>query len=647
MTFIAALVAAAADLAAPVSADAIIVTAPAPPSRVQPPSVGHDDAQLIDLQPRSAGDVLRELPGVSVRPNSRGETIARVRGADERQTQVFLDGAPLIVPWDGRADIGIIPAGLIGSVRVVKGATPIEYGPNAVAGAVDFTTRFSRERTVRAAISAGPMGYADGWAVGTAPLGSAAAMTLSVAGITRDAQPVADHDALPFSQDGSDRRTNTDLDSVSLFGGIDWARGPVAARIELLRVSSKRGIAPESDRDPAVDAPRYWRYPDIDLTQLNLAAKAEFGAAELRLTGWRQWFDQEIVQYRTAGYDSVRAREDDRDDTLGGRAVLAVPAGPAELRLVANASASRHRQIDTNAAGVRGPQLDFRQDLLSIGGEADLPLGRGAATLGLAWDKSSNPKTGDKPAQPSKDALALSAAFRQPIGDALALVASVGRRNRFPSARELFGEALGRFVPNPDLQPEQSWLFDLDLKGARGPVRFSFNPFLILSDDTIAQRIVTVGGVRKRQRFNLPGSTSYGVDTGLTVKLGGGLGLDLGASLLRARARGNALPFDRLVQRPSYDAFAALDWQATPRLWLRAEARAVGGAVDLAPNGTKARLKPGQELNLRARYRVASFAGQSLSITANADNIADDVITPQLGLPLPGRSLRIGLLLTQ
>ncbi|MEO6433701.1 MAG: TonB-dependent receptor [Sphingomicrobium sp.] len=647
MTLIALLLAAAAELAAPTQTDAIIVTAPAPPSRVQPPTVGHDDEQLIDLQPSAAGDTLRDLPGVSIRPNSRGETIARVRGAEERQTQVFLDGAPLIVPWDGRSDIGIIPAGLIGSVKVVKGSTPIEYGANAVAGVVDFTTRSSRERTVRASMSIGPMGYADGWAVATAPLSEEVAATLSVAGLTRDAQPIASHGALPFSQDGSNRRTNTDLDSLSLFGGIDLARGPIQARIGLLRVSAKRGIAPESDRDPAVDAPRYWRYPDIDLTQLNLAAKSDLGRAELRLTGWRQWFDQEIVQFTRADYQTVRAREDDRDDTLGGRAVLAVPLGWVDLRLVANGATSTHRQVDTNAAGTAGPRLTFRQELISLGGETDVPVGRGAASFGLAWDRSSNPRTGDKPAQPAKDALALTAALRQPLGSALTLTASAGRRNRFPSARELFGEALGRFVPNPDLEPEQSWLFDLDLAGSRGPLSFSVNPFLILSKHTIAQRIVTIAGVRKRQRFNLTGSTSFGVDVGGKAALGDGLDLDFGASLLRARAKGEDLPFKRLVQRPSFEAYAALDWQANPRLWLRGEARAIGGAVDLAPNGTKARLKPGQELNLRARYRIAMVAGQDVSIMANVDNILDGVVTPQLGLPLPGRSFRLGLMLSQ
>ena len=68
-----------------------------------------------------------------------------MRGSEERQTAVFLDGAPLVVPWDGRIDLGLIPAGLIGRIEIRKGAVPIEYGTNAVAGVVDLQSRSGAE----------------------------------------------------------------------------------------------------------------------------------------------------------------------------------------------------------------------------------------------------------------------------------------------------------------------------------------------------------------------------------------------------------------------------------------------------------------------------------------------------------------------
>ena len=626
------------------SPESIVITAERPPSRVLPPVVELDDAQLLERQTKSAADAVKALPGVSVRTNSRGETIARVRGSEERQTQVFFDGAPLAVPWDGRADIGVLPAGLIGAVRATKGAVPIEYGTNAVAGAIDLQTRSGGEGGFRAMGSAGTMDFAEGAAVATLPAGPLG-LTLAGAGLTRNAEPVANLDALPFSQPDSRRRVNTDLDSVSLFGSAAYESGPLTARASLLHFDAERGIAPESDRDPAVNAPRYWRYPDIRQTQLNLASELELSSqSSLRFVGWRQWFEQTILQFTDVTYSTVRAREDDEDDTLGGRLVLSTAAAPFKFRLVGSAQTSRHAQVDQAFPAAPGPRLIYRQNLYSVGGEADAPLEPGKATLGLAYDHSANPRTGDKPEHPDRGALAFSAAYRVPLNEEWSFAASGGRRNRFPSSRELFGEALGRFLPNPDLKPEQAWLADLELRYARSRFTAQINPFLSVAKDTIAQRVVQVDGRNLRQRFNLSGSKSYGIDAALAADVTDRLGVELTGTLLRARADEGAATFRRLPQRPSYELGAAATFEPIDILSLRAELRRVGPAVDLDPNGNKARLAPGNEVNLRGRWQVGEvWRGAKLALTASVENLTDDVITPQLGLPLPGRSFRIGV----
>jgi iron complex outermembrane recepter protein len=618
--------------------DTITVTAQPSQTRVLPPSVAIGEERLLERQPRSAAEALEGLAGVSVRTNSRGETIARVRGSEERQTQVFLDGAPLAVPWDGRVDLGVVPAGLIGAVRATKGAVPIEYGANAVAGAVDFETRSGGERNFRAQGSAGSYGYGDASLIATLPAGGVD-LTFAASGLTRDAEPVASLAALPFSQPRSDRRLNTDLDSGTLFAAARYAAGDLTLRGYLLHVKAERGIAPESDRDPAVDAPRYWRYPHVEQTQAALTSNFDFGQSSARLVLWRQWFGQRILQYSDASYTTVSASQEDQDDTHGGRLVLSTALEPLRFRLIGTAQTSRHAQTDSP-----GARLIYKQNLYTLGGEADAPIGPGQATLGLAYDRSTNPRTGDKPDQPAKDAFAFSAAYRVSLGDGLTLALSAGRRSRFPSARELFGEALGRFLPNPDLAPERAWLADAELTYARDGLSVTLNPFFIRNEHTIAQRVVRVNGVNRRQRYNLSGSRSYGVDAAFVARIAGPLEIELNGSLLRARADEGAAPFRRLVQRPSLETLAALTWTPMDTLSLRGEWRHVGSAVDLAPNGSKARLAPGNELNLRGRWNLLTLAsGTRFYLTGSIDNLADDVITPQLGLPLPGRSFRIGV----
>ncbi len=616
----------------------ITVTAPAAADRVLPPQQIITADSLVDRQPRSLADVLRGIAGVSVRANSRGETVARIRGAEERQTQVFLDGAPLGVPWDGRVDLGLLPAGLLGEARVLKGAAPIEYGVNAVAGVVDFQTRQSAQGSF-AHLEAGSLGSGSGSLVLAERLGGLE-VTLAAGGITRDAEPLAG--PLPFSQTSPRRRTNSDLDAASLFAALGTSLGDLDLRASLLHLSAERGIAPESDR-PAEAGARFWRYPDIALTQATLnAALALGGDAELRAVGWRQSFSQTIEQYRSATYAALARVQDDEDETLGARLVLAHRAGPLQLRWAASAQSSTHVQRDTSLpAATTGPALKYRQTLYSAGFEADARLAPGVrATLGASYDAAETPLSGDKPAQPSRGAGAASAALGVDLGDGSVLTLSGGRRTRFASARELFGEALGRFALNPDLRPEQAWLADAEWRWARPGLALTLNPFFIRSHDTLAQRVLPDG---RRQRFNLSGATSFGIDARMAHDLSDTLRLELSGTWLRARADAASAGVQRLPQRPSFEALAVLDWNVPGQFDLRAELRGVGQAIDLDAAGRSVELPAAAEIAVRAAVPVAKLGSRHLLLTLAVDNLTDAQIFPQAGLPLPGRVWRLGL----
>ena len=616
----------------------ITVTAPAGRGRVTTPVVGLTGEALLDRQPRSVADALRGLPGVSVRTNSRGETVARVRGSDERQTLVFLDGAPLAVPWDGRVDIGLIPAGLLGGLYVRKGAGAIEYGANAVAGVVDLTTR--QEGGVAVA-QAGPHALKNLSAAGVVPLGGLS-LTLAAAHQAQAALPVARLGALPFNQPASDRRLNTDLAATSLFAGLGGTAGALEWRASVLNIDARRGIAPESDRNPG--SARFWRYADWNLTQAQIALELPIGPATARAVGWRQWFGQEIESYRDASYAALGGREIDEDDTVGGRFTLSHKLGPATLRWSLSGHLSDHHQTDVAIPpGTRPAALLYRQSLASGGVEADVPLGNTRLTLGLGLDRSANPRTGDKPAQPARQAATFSAALALKPADRVSLTISGGRRNRFPSARELFGEALGRFLPNPALLPEQAWLADAELGWRAGRFTLTLTPFWQRVEGSIGQRIVRTNGVNLRQRFNQAPATSIGIDAAMQVPLADGLTLELTGTALDASSAGQPL-----LQRPAHEAMLALDWAPKSGLGeafdLRAELRRIGPARDLAADGTLARLAPATEINLRARVPVLRLGKAQVSATAAIDNLTNAVILPQLGLPQPGRSIRIGLI---
>jgi iron complex outermembrane receptor protein len=619
----------------------LVVTAPASPTRVTPPEVVLGSEALLLQQPRTLDEALNGLPGVMVRTNSRGEAVARVRGAEERQTQVFLDGAPASVPWDGRFDMSFLPAPLIGEITVVKGGAPIEYGANTVAGVVDLHTRRGAAdgSGLTALAEGGSHGYFSGAAVGTWASDRYEA-TAAAGYLSRDAFALSDPSAAPFSQPDDDARTNTDLDAWTLFGAAGGELGGLRARVSLLHVDAERGIAPEGHVDPA---PRYWRYPDWRLTQATLNAEADLGPVRVRGVGWGQWFGQTIDAYSDVTYTTVRSREVDDDTTWGGRATATHALGRGEARWSAMAQTSAHDQLDITLPAGTVLDRSFRQDLFSLGVEADQPLGETLqATVGAAYDRATNPRTGDKPPQAPMDAWAGSAALRWRAAPGVTVSAIVAQRTRFPSARELFGEALGRFAPNPDLRPETALLGDLVVDWVTPRVTLSVNPFVVDSRDTISQRVVSMGGVSRRQRFNLEGSTGAGVDAVLQARLTPRLTAELGATFLDAHAS-EADGGQRLVQRPDHELDAALAWQ-DERFSARAELRRIGPAVDLGPDGGEVDLPSATEINLAGAIVVARPAGLGrIEVTGAIDNLTDEVILPQIGLPAPGRTIRVGV----
>ena len=268
-----------------------------------------------------------------------------------------------------------------------------------------------------------------------------------------------------------------------------------------------------------------------------------------------------------------------------------------------------------------------------------MPLGSASLTFGLGLDRSANPRTGDKPAQPARQAATFSAGLALHLAEALSLTLSGGRRNRFPSARELFGEALGRFLPNPALRPEQAWLADAELAWRAPRFTLTLNPFWQRGLGSIGQRIVRVNAAALRQRFNQGATTSFGLDAALQVPLSAGLSFELTGTALDASTSAG----QPLLQRPAHEVMVALDW-APRALDVRAEIRRVGPARDLAADGSMARLAPATEINLRARVPVLRLGRVPVSATAAIDNLTNAVVLPQLGLPLPGRSIRIGLI---
>jgi iron complex outermembrane receptor protein len=194
------------------------------------------------------------------------------------------------------------------------------------------------------------------------------------------------------------------------------------------------------------------------------------------------------------------------------------------------------------------------------------------------------------------------------------------------------------------LQPERSLLGDLSVEWS---VTDALSADLALwanrSEDTLSQRTVDVAGVSRRQRYNTNGSFMFGVEAAMTLAMAENLRAEFSVALQDGQVErddnGERPP---LLQRPKEQLGIALDWQATSNLDLRAELFHTGQAYDLGSDGKTVRLPASNSVNFRGFFTVGEWIGQDIMLTVAVDNATDVLLLPQLGLPSPGRSFRLG-----
>ena len=604
-------------------------------------------------------DVLRAVPFVQVRENSRGEAQLTLRGTESRQVAVLIDGIPLTLGWDARTDLSVVPVAAARQVQLFRGLSSVLHGPNVLGGVVEVD------------ISRGdlpPEPPASGLDVGIDDTGAAVAgvtfgrqipigdQRLSIhvgAGVrSRSGVPLASGVDQPVTPDDG-RRLNSDLDHLSGFfaaryggGGGGWIS------LSSFAFRAERGVPPELH----VEEPRLWRIPETDRVVTAISAgtgwqTTPLGEGDLEASLGLDFGDTQIDSYETLAYQTVEAREFADDRTITARLVGDHTLGRGTIRSAFTWAETRHvERIDP------GETSRFRQRLFSLGVEVEQPLisrlGSGdlfsdiRATLGGSLDRASTPETGGREARDPFDAwgVRVGASSRLGSGDAR-LHVGVSRRVRFPSLRELYSGALGRFVPNPDLQPEALRTIEAGVTGGTRALAGDLEGQVVLFHQHFSDAIVRTGlGDGRFMRENRNKVTAAGMELLASVQwdrveFGGSLTWQ-DVSLIDQNAPSTQ-------RRAEYQPEIAGGVNLTGRLPAGISARlgleVIGRQFCVDPDlGSDVALDPSARLDLHAtREWKLSGALSRLQTTVALDNLTDQAVFDQCGLPQPGRLLRL------
>jgi len=137
-------------LAVAPAAQTVVVSAtltPVPEEEAGGPVASLDHETLDNLQPGSAAEALRFLPGAIVNTTGRrgGQASLFVRGGESRYNKVILDGVPVNDPG-GFFDFGVVPLQEVERMEFVRGAVSSLYGSDAMTSIVQVWTATGRTR---------------------------------------------------------------------------------------------------------------------------------------------------------------------------------------------------------------------------------------------------------------------------------------------------------------------------------------------------------------------------------------------------------------------------------------------------------------------------------------------------------------------
>ncbi len=615
----------------------------------------------------TAEELLRRLPLVQLRSNSRGEVQPDLRGADDRQIAVFLDGTPLTLGWDHRTDLSVIPLTAVRTVTLLRGLSSMLHGPNVLGGALEFDVSRGRsvDLSVRPFAGAISLDQEGGTSIGAI---SGVSFTrndddwMLRAGVGyRDNPGVALPKGalvdptlnLSLLADTNGRRLNSDRRLVDAFvsarhqlAGGGWFSGLVTV------ADAERGVPPEAH----VADPRLWRYPNQSRTVLSASGgsgqwRTDVGQGNVEAAFGVDRSTTEIDDYGSPAYMWVVGGETGETTTLTGRVLgdYRFSAGPEVWSALTLANVKHTETI------ADGPSFDYQQRLWSLGTEVEVGDREGVGanglntmwSLGASLDGSDTPLSGDKPPLNTLWDWGMRAGVTVLSGGGTVLYhAGVSRRTRFPSLRELYSGALGRFEPNPELRPESLRAGEVGITASVGDARLQLVGFhQRLGDGIVRARSVTNNGIRFK-RVNRDDIRSTGVEV-LAAGTQGRLNFSGDVTLKRVRVLDATLGGE--AQLAEYEPAVS----ATLNLGIVApEAVDVNGflryrGVQYCENVEVAgldRLGPSTTLDLEARRTFQlSGAGSSrrISGTVGVANVTDSIVLDQCGLPQPGRTVRI------
>ena len=587
-----------------------------------------DASNLIELG--------RVIPSIKSQTNSRGESLFYLRGSGERQIALFFEGVPLNIPWDNRIDLSLIPTDAIGEITITRGIPSIVYGANAIAGVININTISAQSGNQKGMIST-KLGENDFHSYSGFISGGAKKIFYAASASYKNSSGFNLPASYESEANPSKERINSSLRNYSFYGKVNYKFSDFSDfNISLSHLDSKKGVPPETN----VGTPRFWRYPEWRKSTLNINGKQNLsGRNSIFVYSFAaSKFDMQIDQYTDKTFTQIDDTEKDDDLIFNGRLIYSKVFNENSLvRFALNGLSTIHEE--KFLADNYQPQK-YSQYIYSAGAEYEYIQNKFTAIAGVSYDGTATPLTGDKEAKDPVSDFGVNTALIYSIADDYTLQLNLGRKTRFPTLRETFSGALGRFVPNLGLKSEVAYTGEINLSKMYKRGKTDVNFFASYINDGIV-RIALPDG--QFQRVNKDKIRTYGVEFLSRYDVAKNFSTDFNLTYLNSFSQNPGGKFsDTLEYKPQLIAGLFFDYAFS----------SFNAALELNYTGIEYAYQEGNEYlqklpdylltNARLACDISINENSKLVLFFRVNNIFDTLYYSQWGLPEAGRQFFAG-----
>jgi iron complex outermembrane receptor protein len=398
--------------------------------------------KIESLSPKDLSEVLSYTSGTFISSGSKDEFRIKIRGFESQRIVLLYDGIPVYEPFFNSFDLKTMPADEVENIKVVKGASSVLYGPNALGGVINIITR----RPDSPSISLKTL-YGSNDSFNISSSGALHLKNIFFSGFASFDRS----DGFKWNNNGENTlRENSDYERRNITGKVYFYPNQKSEiLLEAAYYWSEFGVPFATE----YYSPRFWRFKNWNRLQLNLGGTFSLlKNGHLKIRSYYVRHDNILDAYTDASMDELMWESTYDNDSYGAFLLGTFPyLAQNELKFSLNYRDDNIRTQDDRG----GEWEEFQHQTLSAGFENHFSLNpRLKLAAGVSLDYLIK-YSGD-----NKASLNPILGIKFNPNDYLDIHLTFSQKSRFPSMRSLYSSRGG----NPDLKDERGTNFEFGLR---------------------------------------------------------------------------------------------------------------------------------------------------------------------------------------